>query len=85
VHNTGCWVVSPPQVEAIDEEFGTEVGSGVEYNVTRCNEGNTGHALNGVGTDAEALGRYLAQARVYNYVDTESGAQIFYDADNKSS
>jgi hypothetical protein len=83
VHNTDCWTASAADLEAIDAEYGEAVANGVEYNVQRYNEGATGHALNGIGTDLEGLARYLAQPRTYNYEDKTTLAAIYWDAKNE--
>ena len=82
VHNCD-WDVSGAELEAIEAEYGEEVANGVGYNVDRYAEGATGHALNGIGADAQKLAAYLAKPRTYGYVDASTGAQISYDAINQ--
>ncbi len=86
VHNTGpggCWAAGDDVLDEIFDEFGPEVAQGVEWNIARFNEGATGHALNGIGTDAQATARYLASQKNFNYVDINSGHAISYDAANQ--
>jgi hypothetical protein len=49
----------------------------------RYNQGAAGHALNGIGTDAEATARYLEQPRTWSHIDSTSGNWVTYDSSNQ--
>ncbi|WP_255950026.1 polymorphic toxin-type HINT domain-containing protein [Streptomyces odontomachi] len=83
VHNSGCWTASDDVLDHVYDTYGPEVTQGVEYNIARYNEGATGHALNGIGTDSVATAQYLAQPRNFTHVDSSTGNPVYYDSSNK--
>jgi hypothetical protein len=70
-------------LDHIYDTYGPAVAQGVEYNIARYGEGATGHALNGIGTDAVATAHYLAQPRNFTHVDSSTGNAVHYDSSNK--
>ncbi|MFG1870234.1 polymorphic toxin-type HINT domain-containing protein [Micromonospora arborensis] len=82
-HNTGCWEVDPDVLDDIFDSYSPKIIQGVEWNISRYNEGATDHALNGIGTDAKALAAYLARPRTFTHYDKDSKHLIFYDDTKK--
>jgi hypothetical protein len=83
VHND-CWDVDDDTLDDIHDRFGPDVAQGVEYNIRRYNEGDTGHALNNIGKDPAALAEYLARPREFTYFDNQNpNSFISYDASNQ--
>ena len=82
VHNVCDWTASDEELDDIHDQYGPDVSQGVEYMMQRYNEGDTGHALNGIGASATATADYLAAPRNCDYEDSRTGNVVSYDSSN---
>ena len=80
VHNANCWSETDDDLDEILYKYGPRVAQGVEYMMQRYNQGQTGHALRGIGPDAKATARFLAQPRTWTRQDSTSGNWVTYDS-----
>jgi len=83
VHNANCWSATEDILDNIHDTYGPRVLQGVEWMMDRYNQGATGHALNGIGPDAEATARYLARPRTWSHIDSTSGNWVTYDSSSQ--